>query len=73
MSKLTKLWLNDLRPPTEHWREPLVEIRLDWDNDRHHAVKINYPYVRKDVAEALRQLLYLIETDFTLTEERRHV
>lgn len=39
------------------------EIKLDWGNDRHHAVAIESPYTSKEVAEALRITVRLIEQD----------
>lgn len=32
------------------------EIRLDFDNDRHHAVMVRYPYTNEHLCEALRAL-----------------
>jgi hypothetical protein len=39
------------------------EIRIDWDNDRHHAVAIPYPYDANMVVEALHRAISLIRED----------
>lgn len=54
---LHKLWLKDGRP------ENPVELRLDWENDRHHAVHIKPPYTRSQVIAALDHMARLINLD----------
>ena len=40
-----------------------VLIRLDWSNDRHHAVVIQPPFDREKVIEALLNTITLIKDD----------
>jgi len=42
------------------------EIRLDWSNDRHHAVAINHPFGPDEIADALRTLAMLVYNDEVL-------
>ncbi|MCK5604848.1 hypothetical protein KAR91_23360 [Candidatus Pacearchaeota archaeon] len=62
-SSIAKIWLNDIRPPTSVIPEPLVEIRLDWSNDRHHAATVKWPCGKEEVADALDALIQLIRRD----------
>lgn len=39
------------------------QIRLDWSNDRHHAVVIDPPYGKHEMVAALRRMAELIEAD----------
>lgn len=62
MPALKKLWLNDSRPHGGN----NVEIRFDWDNDRHHAVRIDPPFGRDEVERALESSRRLILRDHKL-------
>jgi len=42
------------------------EIRIDFDNDRHHAITINPPAQVEQVAEALKKLANQILNDKNL-------
>ena len=60
-AQLKKIWFFDDRPVT-----PGIEIRTDWDNNRHHGVKIQPPYTKDDVAFALDKMARLISNDKNL-------
>ena len=62
MTRLVKLWLNSNDFELES------EIRLDWDNDRHHAVVINRPLDREQVARSLVKMADLIMYDTKLLD-----
>ncbi len=55
---LKRIWFIDERPVHSN-----VEIRIDWDNDRHHAVFVEPPFDNIEVISALIQAKYLISTD----------
>jgi|GEM_PF-4586242 len=58
-AKLENIWIN------EFVKEEDVErtIRVDWSNDRHHAVRINQPHGKDEIIEALSRLIYLLAQD----------
>lgn len=59
--EVSRIWFNrSVRKDIPH------EFRLDWDNDRHHGVKINPPYDRDEVVKALRTMAVLIDNDHNL-------
>ena len=57
--KLTKLWHNEINAPT-YYR---VELRADFDNDRHHAVLVDEPHGPEELARALTVLARRIAGD----------
>lgn len=58
MSKLKKIWLNSMSGPSGD----IDEIRVDWDNDRHQAVR--FEKIDSDgVIDGLRKLIYLLESE----------
>jgi len=59
--KIEKIWLNEM--PVSG-----VELRLDWDNDRHHAVVVSYPFGAKQVADAMVSAAQLINRDRNLAD-----
>lgn len=40
-----------------------VDLRIDWSNDRHHAVAIKHPGGPDEVADALRELARIVFSD----------
>ena len=58
MPKIEKIWINTISE-----RQRLTELRLDWDNDRHHVVKIEYPFGKQEVANAFGTAIHLIMKD----------
>lgn len=63
MSKpeIERIWINVISA-----RQGLSELRLDWDNDRHHAIRIEPPFGREEVARAFESATHLIMTDDNL-------
>ena len=57
--KLTRFWNNELDTPG-YFR---VELRADFDNDRHHAVVVAEPHGPHELARALETLAAQIATD----------
>lgn len=57
--KLTKLWHNEIDTPAQY----RVELRADFDNDRHHAVLVEEPHGPMELARALDRLARQIATD----------
>lgn len=51
-TRLKKIWINESAEGKE--------IRLDWDNDRHHAVVIRRPERPEDVIFAVHLLLDML-------------
>jgi hypothetical protein len=60
--RLNKIWVNESDPAKK-------ELRLDWSNDRHHAVMIQPPHAPADIAQALLSMAYLIAKDPVLPIE----
>ena len=58
--KITDIWMNEL----SSW----IEIRVDWSNDRHHAVVLPSPYDKQRVCQALKDLSTLILHDSNLDQ-----
>ncbi len=58
-TKLTKLWHNEMMLPTGM----SVELRADFDNDRHHAVLVRPPHGPMELAQALDMLARQIAND----------
>lgn len=58
--KLINIWL-ETRPKKS--KSGQVFIRLDWDNDRHHAIRVHPPYDKKELVKALYNALVLIKHD----------
>jgi hypothetical protein len=54
--KIEKIWLNTRT-------DDVLELRFDWDNNRHHGIAIEYPSEAKQVADALETALRLINRD----------
>ena len=48
----------------------LQELRVDWSNDRHHAVRINHPGGPDEIAEAFRGMAMLVYNDKKLRPDR---
>ncbi len=48
MSELIKIWIDTFRDGEKEKHN----LRMDWDNDRHHAIELN-SLNAKDVAEGL--------------------
>jgi len=64
---IINLWFNNnFGPPTSVIPNPTCEIRVDWSNDRHHAVKIEYPQSKKEVLVSLKRLIHIIKNDCNL-------
>lgn len=55
-AKIKKIWLNDSGVD-------LIELRLDWDNDRHHGITIKPPFGVGQVTDAMELALRLINVD----------
>jgi hypothetical protein len=60
MPKMTRLWHNEIGGPPSFRR---LELRIDFDNDRHHAVQVEPPYSVSEVAMALHTLARNIAND----------
>lgn len=43
-----------------------MEIRLNWNSDRHHAVDVKHPCGQDQVIEALQDLANLVRNDYVL-------
>lgn len=56
MVKLEKVWIGN-------GFDDQPELRLDWSNDRHHAVVIHHPGGPDEVADAFRSLAMLVYKD----------
>lgn len=56
--KLTEIWLNNV--------QGYRELRVDFDNDRHHAMMIEPPYDKEAVARAFEQIAANIRRDWKL-------
>lgn len=61
MVKVKRVWIDAFN--SQH------ELRLDWSNDRHHAVAIKHPGGPNEVADALRSLARLVYTDQKLRQQ----
>ena len=59
--KLERMWINESINRGN-------ELRVDWSNDRHHAVVIKHPGGSYEVAEAFRDMAMLIFQDPYLRE-----
>ena len=57
--KLVRIWNNELDTPG-YFR---LELRADFDNDRHHAVAVAEPHGPLELARALERLAAQIATD----------
>lgn len=55
---VTEIWLNDV--------DGHKEIRVDFSNDRHHAMMIESPYDKEAVARAFEQIAVNIRRDWKL-------
>lgn len=55
---VTEIWLNDV--------DGLNEIRVDFSNDRHHAMMIEAPHDKEAVAMAFERLAANIRRDWNL-------
>lgn len=55
---MKRFWINDAREINDG-----LWIRIDWSNDRHHAVKIMWPYSRKELTDALFEMGKLLASD----------
>jgi len=59
--KLVNLWLYDSGNNTEDLTDQRrLQIRLDWDNDRHMAAEILPPHGLDEVFDALEKINHLI-------------
>jgi hypothetical protein len=66
-ARLTRLWLNEI-PVTDG--KLLVELRADFDNDRHHASQVAPPHGPLDIALALHLMADQIAHDGHLQNKR---
>ena len=57
--KITKLWLNE----TSYSGGSSLDLLADFDNDRHHAVRVEPPHTAREVASALHILAVQIARD----------
>lgn len=57
--KITKLWHNKIALPSGD----RLELRVDFSNDRHHAVSVEPPHGPMDLVRALDMLARQIATD----------
>jgi hypothetical protein len=53
--QLKKIWINEFKDRRE--------LRMDWSNDRHHAVEISHPCGPDQVAKALQDMARLVFRD----------
>lgn len=51
------------------WLDLEMVLRIDFDNDRHHAVAIDYPYDAECVAKALMWAAHSVFNDPYLKEK----
>jgi len=58
--ELTKLWLETINLG---YRRKKLYLRANFDNDRHHAVTVEYPPTAVELARALQALASQISTD----------
>jgi hypothetical protein len=67
MTTLDNLFLNEFKygESEEDWR---YELRLDWDNDRHQAVKLE-GLEPEDVIKGLYTLIHTLKDE----QERKHL
>jgi hypothetical protein len=54
-TNLVKIWISSV--------DGRQELRLDWSNDRHHAMPITPPASPREVAMALYDLAYMVKQD----------
>lgn len=59
--EVTNLWINDTFKHRGY-----VELRISFDNDRHHAVKIEEPYDAASLIQSLIIMVHQLETDDNL-------
>jgi hypothetical protein len=56
MARLEKIWISE-------GLEGRRDLRLDWSNDRHHAVTIFHPGGPEQIGDAIRSLARLVYGD----------
>lgn len=49
----------------------IMELRIDWSNDRHHSVKIEPPFGPDEVKYALMSAFQTVNNDPTLKGEQQ--
>lgn len=59
---VTEIWLNNL--------DDRKEIRVDFSNDRHHAMVIEAPYDKEAVARAFEKIAANIRRDWKLVPNK---